>query len=48
MEPKGLLPCSQGSCTSPYSEPDESSPSYLSKIHLNIIHPPNSPYDTKH
>jgi len=40
MEPEGSLPCSQGSDTGPYSEPNEStppSPRYFSKIHSNNI-----------
>jgi hypothetical protein len=42
MEPEGSLPCSQQSATCPYPEQDQSSlcpPSYLSKIHFNIILP---------
>jgi hypothetical protein len=35
MEPEGSIPCSQEPCTGPYPEPY---PSYLSKIHLNIVH----------
>jgi hypothetical protein len=44
MEPEIPLPRSQESSTSPYPEPDQSSPyhSILSKIHFNIIHPPTS------
>jgi hypothetical protein len=34
MEPKGSLLCSQEPPTSPYPEPDRSSPTYLSKIFL--------------
>jgi hypothetical protein len=45
MEPESSLPCSQEPCTCSYSEPRQSNPyipSYLSKIHLNIVHPPTS------
>jgi hypothetical protein len=50
MEHEGLLPCSQEPSIGPYPEPDQSNPyhpilslrSYLSKIHLNIVHPPMS------
>jgi hypothetical protein len=43
MEPEGSLPCSQEPSNGPYPEPDRSSPydlipSYLSKIHFNIMH----------
>jgi hypothetical protein len=42
MEPEGLLPCSQEPSTGPYPEPDQSTSYHpiLSKIHLNIVHPP--------
>jgi hypothetical protein len=40
MEPENSLPCSQEPSTDPYPEPDQSTPSYLSKIHSNIILPP--------
>ena len=42
MEPKSLLPHSQKPATSPYPDPDQSSPwpqSYFLKIHFNIILP---------
>jgi hypothetical protein len=42
MEPKGLLPCSQGPSTDPCPEPDQSRPHHpiLSlKDHLHIIYP---------
>jgi hypothetical protein len=47
MEPEDLLPCSQESSIGPYSEPDQSNPyhtipSYLSKTHFIIVHPPTS------
>jgi hypothetical protein len=47
MGPEGSLPCSQEPSTSHYPEPDQSNPihtipSYLSKIHFNIIHLPTS------
>jgi hypothetical protein len=32
MEPGGSLPCSQEPSTGPYPEPDQSNPSYLSKL----------------
>jgi hypothetical protein len=38
MEPEGSIPNSQEISTCSYPEP----PSHLSKIHLNIIHPPTS------
>jgi hypothetical protein len=47
MEPVGSLPHSQEPSTGLNPKLDESSPyyaSYLSKIHLNIIHQPTS-YD---
>jgi hypothetical protein len=43
MEPEGSLAYSQEFSTCPCPEPDQSSqylPSYISEIHLNIIHPP--------
>jgi hypothetical protein len=45
MEPEGLSLHSQEPSTGPYPEPDRSNPyhtipSYLSKIHFNIVHPP--------
>jgi hypothetical protein len=45
MEPESSLPRSQEPSTGPYPEPDRSnpyhtSPSYLRKIHFNIVHPP--------
>jgi hypothetical protein len=41
---EGSLPCSQEPSTSPYAEPDQSSPYHpiLSKIHFNITHLPTS------
>jgi hypothetical protein len=47
MEHEGSLPYSQEHSTSPYPEPDRSSPyqrilSYLSNNQFNIIHPPTS------
>jgi hypothetical protein len=47
MEPKGSIPNSQELSTCSYPEPDQSphhhiTPSHLSKIHPNIIHPPKS------
>jgi hypothetical protein len=42
MEPEGSLPCSQEPSTAPYPEPDQSSPSYFSKSHFNIILPRTS------
>jgi hypothetical protein len=47
MEPEGSLPTSQEPSNGPYPEPDISNPihpipSYLSKIHFNIVHPPVS------
>jgi hypothetical protein len=45
METEGSLPPSQKPSTGPYPEPDRSNPtipSYLSKIHFNIVHPPTS------
>jgi hypothetical protein len=36
MEPECSLPCSQEPSTCPYPQPDQSNPSYHSKIHFNI------------
>jgi hypothetical protein len=44
MESEGLLLCSQEPSTGPYSEPDQSNPSFLSKIYFNIVHPPAYTY----
>jgi hypothetical protein len=43
MEPEGSIPCAQELSTDPYPKPYQSNPhnpSYLSDIHLNIVHPP--------
>jgi hypothetical protein len=48
MEPEGLLPCSQELSTGPTHiqvKPIHPNPSYLSKIHFNIVHPPEYLYD---
>jgi hypothetical protein len=45
MQPEGSLPCSQGSSTGPYPEPDNpvhTTQSYLSKIHFTNFHLPTS------
>jgi hypothetical protein len=47
MDPEGLFSCSEEPSTYPYpaphqSSPVQTSPSYLSKIYFNIIHPPTS------
>jgi hypothetical protein len=47
MEPGGSLPSSQEPPTGPHPEPDQSNPyhtipSYLCKIHFNIVDPPTS------
>jgi hypothetical protein len=42
MEPEALLPCSQDPYLLGQIEPVHTTPSYLSKIHLNIIHLPTS------
>jgi hypothetical protein len=45
MEPEGSLPSSEEPSTGPYPKPNQpvnNTPSYLSKIHFNIIHPPTS------
>jgi hypothetical protein len=47
MEPEGLISCSPERSTGPYPEPYQSNtlhaiPSYLSKIHINIVLPPTS------
>jgi hypothetical protein len=40
-EPEGSSPCSQEPSTGQF-DPVPTIPSYLSKIHFNIIHPPTS------
>jgi hypothetical protein len=45
MDPEGSLPCSQEPSTVPILSqinPVHTIPSYLSRIHLNIVHPPTS------
>jgi hypothetical protein len=44
MEPEGSLPCSQEPSTALYTQtnPIHTNPSYLSKIHFNIVHQPTS------
>jgi hypothetical protein len=42
LEPEGSIPCSQEPSTGPYPKPYQSTPSHLSKIHFNIVHPPAS------
>jgi hypothetical protein len=45
MEPEGSLPCSQEPSAGHYPgsiNPIHTIPSYLSKIHFNIVHPPTS------
>jgi hypothetical protein len=44
MEPEGSLPHSEKLSTGPYLEPDaaHTTPTYLSNIHRNVIHPPTS------
>jgi hypothetical protein len=47
MEPEGSISYSQEPSTGPYPEPYQSNPhhpipSYLSKIHFDIVHPPSS------
>jgi hypothetical protein len=47
MEPGGSLPCSQEHFTGSFPEPHQSNPShpipsYLCKIHFNIVHLPSS------
>jgi hypothetical protein len=44
MEPEGSISCPQEPSTGPYPEPYQSNPlhsipSYISKIHFNIVHP---------
>jgi hypothetical protein len=43
MEPEGSIPCSQKPSTGPCPiNPAHTIPSYLSKIHFNIVHVPTS------
>jgi hypothetical protein len=45
MEPEGSIPCSQEPSTGPilsHIHPLRSIPSYVSRIHFNIVHPPTS------
>jgi hypothetical protein len=45
MELEGSLPCSQEPSTRPIMgqiNPIHTIPSYLSKIHFNIVHPPTA------
>jgi hypothetical protein len=45
MEPEASLPCSQESSIGPYPaqiDPVHTTPSSLSQIHFNIVHPPTS------
>jgi len=38
MEPEGSLPCSQGSATDPYPQPDESSPHLPTPFPYNLFY----------